>query len=68
MHLNHSLCIRIFIINDIVVAKYDKEKYREMLLEAAETVLVYFGFDKTVYDGDIRKNRNRKWSNELQEE
>ena len=23
---------------------YDKEKYREMLLEAAETVLGYFGF------------------------
>ena len=34
---------------------YDKEKYREMLLEAAETVLSYFGFDKTVYGGDIRK-------------
>jgi DNA polymerase elongation subunit (family B) len=27
---------------------YDKEKYREMLLEAAETVLAYFGFDRTV--------------------
>jgi hypothetical protein len=28
---------------------YDKEKYREMLLEAAETVLGYFGFDRTLY-------------------
>lgn len=28
---------------------YDKEKYREMLLEAAEAVLCYFGFDRTVY-------------------
>jgi DNA polymerase elongation subunit (family B) len=37
---------------------YDKEKYREMLLEAAETVLGYFGFDRTVY-GD--QNKNRKW-------
>jgi DNA polymerase elongation subunit (family B) len=47
---------------------YDKEKYRVMLLEAAETVLGYFGFDKTVYGGDIRKNRNRKWWHEFREE
>ena len=26
---------------------YDKEKYREMLLEAAESILGYFGFDRT---------------------
>jgi hypothetical protein len=25
---------------------YDKEKYREMLIEAAETVLGYFGIDR----------------------
>jgi light-regulated signal transduction histidine kinase (bacteriophytochrome) len=31
---------------------YDKEKYREMLLEAAETLLAYFGFDRTVYGID----------------
>jgi len=29
---------------------YDKEKYRDILLEAAETVLGYFGFDGTIYD------------------
>jgi hypothetical protein len=28
---------------------YDKEKYREMLLEAAESILGYFGFDRTSY-------------------
>ena len=28
---------------------YDKEKYREMKFDAAETVLGYFGFDRTVY-------------------
>jgi hypothetical protein len=28
---------------------YDKGKYREMILDAAETVLGYFGFDRTVY-------------------
>jgi hypothetical protein len=28
---------------------YDKEKYKEMILDAAGTVLGYFGFDRTVY-------------------
>ena len=27
---------------------YDKEKYKEMILDAAETVLGYFGFDRTL--------------------
>jgi len=40
--------------------KYDKEKYREMLLEAAETVLGYFGFDRSAF-GDTIEGRNRKW-------
>jgi DNA polymerase elongation subunit (family B) len=44
---------------------YDKEKYREMLLEAAESILGYFGFDMTVY-GDRKKNR--KWWHELRQE
>ena len=44
---------------------YDKEKYREMLLEAAESILGYFGFDRTVY-GDSKKNR--KWWYELIQE
>jgi DNA polymerase elongation subunit (family B) len=39
---------------------YDKEKYREMLLEAAETVLGYFGFDRTAY-GDTPKNKRKWW-------
>jgi hypothetical protein len=39
---------------------YDKEKYRDMLLEAAETVLGYFGFDRTLY-GDIGRSKNRNW-------
>ena len=46
---------------------YDKEKYREMLLEAAETVLAYFGFDRTVYGESIRK-KNRRWWCELSQE
>jgi hypothetical protein len=28
---------------------YDKGKYREMILDAAETVLGTFGFERTVY-------------------
>lgn len=28
---------------------YDREKYKEMLLDAAETVLGIFGFDRTLY-------------------
>ena len=44
---------------------YDKEKYREMLLEAAETVLGYFGFDRTLF-GD--RSKNRKWWHQLREQ
>jgi DNA polymerase elongation subunit (family B) len=45
---------------------YDKEKYREMILDAAETVLGTFGFDRTVY-GDSKK-RKVKWWQELMHE
>jgi hypothetical protein len=31
------------------VLNYDREKYKEMLLDAAETVLEIFGFDRTLY-------------------
>ena len=44
---------------------YDKEKYHEMLLEAAESILGYFGFDRTVY-GDRKKNK--KWWYDLGQE
>jgi DNA polymerase elongation subunit (family B) len=46
------------------VLKYDKEKYREMLLEAAETVLGYFGFNRNAYGDDFSK-RNRDWRRPL---
>jgi len=48
------------------VMDYDKEKYREMLLEAAETVLGFFGFDRSIY-GDTAKKKNRKWWRTLRE-
>jgi DNA polymerase elongation subunit (family B) len=40
---------------------YDKEKYKEMLLDAAETVLAIFGFDRTLYG----KPKDKKWWMEL---
>jgi len=46
---------------------YDKEKYKEMILDAAETVLCYFGFNKSLYGMSMR-NRKRKWYEELHEE
>jgi hypothetical protein len=45
-------------INDI---SYDKEKYNEMLLDAAETVLGIFGFNRTLYG----KPRSKNWWEEL---
>jgi DNA polymerase elongation subunit (family B) len=40
---------------------YDMEKYREMILDAAETVLGIFGFDRTVYyDGGSFSSSNNK--------
>jgi hypothetical protein len=35
-----------------------------MILDPAETVLGFFGFDRTVY-GTPTKNRKRKWYDEL---
>jgi hypothetical protein len=39
-----------------------------MLLETAETVLGYFGFDTTIYDTKSIKKKNRKWRDELKQE
>ena len=48
---------------------YDKEKYKEMILDAAETVLGYFGFDRTVYENPRKNGRKKKqWYDQLQEE
>lgn len=40
--------------------RYDKEKYREMILDAAQSVLGYFGFDRSVY-GDKNDATPMKW-------
>jgi hypothetical protein len=47
---------------------YDKEKYKEMILDAAETVLGLFGFDKSTYSSLERNNGRRKWFEELKEQ
>jgi DNA polymerase elongation subunit (family B) len=39
---------------------YDMEKYKEMILDAAETVLGYFGFDRNLYS-DKKNISKRKW-------
>jgi hypothetical protein len=41
-------------VKDEEVRLYDKEKYLDLLLDAPETVLGYFGFDANVY----RKSEN----------
>ena len=41
--------------------EYDREKYKEMLLDAAETVLGIFGFSRELYG----KPKDRKWWLEL---
>ena len=46
------------------VTSYDKEKYCDLLLDAAETVLGYFGFDGSVYKSEnkgIRSSKHKKW-------
>ena len=37
--------------------EYDKEKYKEMLLDSSETVLGIFGFDRTLFG----KTKDKKW-------
>lgn len=41
--------------------EYDREKYKELLLDAAETVLGIFGFDRTLFG----KAKEKKWWLEL---
>jgi arginase family enzyme len=49
---------------DVLSDYCDVHDYGDVLF--SQPILGYFGFDKTVYGGDIRKNR--KWWHELREE
>jgi DNA polymerase elongation subunit (family B) len=64
---NNPLCRVTPIENLASLPQYDKEKYKEMLLDAAETVLGYFGFDRTVYSNN-KTVRRKKWYEELREQ
>jgi hypothetical protein len=39
-----------------------------MILDAAETVLGYFGFDRSLYGMPMKNGKKRKWFEELQDE
>ena len=47
---------------------YDKEKYKEMILDAAETVFGFFGFDRSAYSNVKNGGRRNKWYEELREQ
>jgi DNA polymerase elongation subunit (family B) len=47
---------------------YDKEKYKEMILDAAETVIGFFGFDRTAYSNVKNGRRRKRWYEELMEQ
>ena len=48
---------------------YDKEKYKEMILDAAETVLGYFGFDRALYGNEKNISKRKwRWFEELRQE
>ena len=44
-------------LNNNFGIEYDREKYKEMLLDASETALGIFGFDRTLYG----KPKDKKW-------
>jgi hypothetical protein len=49
----------------LVAGNRIKDKYKEMLLDAAETVLGYFGFDRSVYGNKKSIGpRKRRWRHE----
>ncbi|MGH9976677.1 MAG: hypothetical protein ACRD8Z_12715 [Nitrososphaeraceae archaeon] len=47
----------------ISAQKYDREKYLEMLLDAAEAVLSVFEFNRSLFGFD--KKKSHQWWNEL---
>ncbi|MFL6338877.1 MAG: hypothetical protein ACJ718_07220 [Nitrososphaeraceae archaeon] len=65
-HHNNPLCRVVPIENIKSLPTYDKEKYKEMILDAAETVLGFFGFDRSTYS-NLKKGR-KKWYEELREQ
>jgi hypothetical protein len=58
---NNPLCRVAPIENLKSLPQYDKEKYKQMILDAAETVLGFFGFDRSTYSNFKRNTGRRKW-------
>jgi general stress protein YciG len=54
------LTLSIALIEEKEDVNDDKEKYRDILLEGGETVLSFFGFDRTAY-GDAPKKYKKRW-------
>jgi DNA polymerase elongation subunit (family B) len=65
---NNPLCRVTPIENLQSLPPYDKEKYKEMILDTAETVLGFFGFDRGVYSSFKKNNGRKKWYEELREQ
>src|ERR671931_847584 len=64
---NNPLCRVVPMENIKSLPPYDKEKYKEMVLDAAETVLGFFGLDRTVY-GKPKGKWPWRWYEELREQ
>ena len=58
---NNPLCRVTPIENIKSLPPYDKEKYKEIILDAAEIVLGFFGFDRTAYCNLKKNNARLKW-------
>ena len=58
---NNPLC-RVTPVDSVKsLPSYDKEKYKEMILDAAEAVLGFIVFYRTAYSGFKKNNGKRKW-------
>lgn len=57
----HKNLLCMFIPLDLISEEldYDKEKYRELLLEVSESILGYFGSDWTIYGDAIKKKSGK---------
>ena len=57
---NNPLCRVTPVENVASLPPYDKEKYKEMVLDGAETVLGFIGFNRTAYSNG-KNGRSKKW-------
>jgi hypothetical protein len=64
---NNPLCRVTPIENLKSLPQYDKQKYKEMVIDAAETVLGFIGFDRTVY-GNVKRKDKWRWYEEILEQ